>query len=166
MYKHEKKELIYQFVEFIQALKKLVFQLKKHPDKYKDLQELVSIVDSNVQKYYLNLDLCSECGHPIPSLPSRTRLSELEGNFAKYLKTYETLTGDVFDLDSLGDDQIEESQESLNSNFQLLNLEQMEKDAEEQKKANQVPLAAAPRLQQLAERDRKPVIKAQLVKVS
>lgn len=167
MNKQEKKELTLQFVEFIQAVKKLIFLIKKRPGQYEDLQDLASIVGSTMEKYYLNLDLCDACGHPIPTLPSRTRFLELEEKFLKYVKTFESLTGE--EIDSLwdGPEAFDETEgESPDPNFQLLNLDQMKQEAEEHKRTLQKPLTAAPRLQKIAEKDKKPVIEAQLISVS
>jgi hypothetical protein len=162
----EKKEAVFQFVEFIQAVKSLLFLIKKKPDKYKDLKDLATVVSGTLEKYYLNLDLCESCGHPIPTLPSRTRYEELETKFLKYIKTYETLTGEAFDLSLLEED--EQEQEPLfddgpNPNFQFLDIEALREDTTTDKVKR--PLVAAPRLQQIAEKDKKPVIEAQLISI-
>lgn len=181
MNKKEKHALFCQFAEFLMNLKELLGYLKKSDNP--QIQKLLPPIERTFKEYYLNFDLCSDCGHPIPPLPSNSRMADLESLFEKYLIRYENKTGEpapVEENEAVELSQVVEglppvlrnlkvesgsaskSVEELLADFLGTSPESQPKEDEEPK---QKKLTVSSRLAELAEKDRKPVYHGKLVSI-
>jgi hypothetical protein len=181
----EKTALFCQFAEFLMNIKELLGFLKK--SEQKRVQELLPEIERTFKEYYLNFNCCEKCGHPIPSLPSNSRLPELEELLQKYATRYENRTGEsapipTEDVIPVVSRELEEqlppvlrrglkidkdvkpgmTVDDLLADF--LGKPKTEQPAEEEQPARK-KLTVSSRLAELADKDRKPVYHGKLVSI-
>ena len=97
----EQKLVFSQFVKLIIDSRNLInFLNREFTSDYKDnILSLVNSINNTLNKYYMNFDICDQCGHPQPMLPNKAEADDLEELVNNYISLYELKTGD--DLDNL-----------------------------------------------------------------
>ena len=97
----EQKLLFSQFVKLVIDSRNLINLLNRDfTSEYKEnILSLASNISNIINKYYMNFDLCDQCGHPQPTLPNKAEADDLEDFINNYISLYELKTGD--DLDDL-----------------------------------------------------------------
>jgi hypothetical protein len=182
MNKKEKHALLCQFAEFLMNLKELLGHLKKSDNP--KIQELLPLIEHTFKEYYLNFDVCPECGHPIPPLPKNSRMPELEELFQKYATRYENKTGEPAPIEEPVSAISTELKEGLPPALKSLKIDnsstgktvddlladflgrpKQEASVEEFEPPRKKKLTVSSRLAELAEKDRKPVYHGKLVSI-
>lgn len=92
----DKKLAFAQFIKFILDSRNLINMinqnlLEKYPDRVNKLTSDIKVI---LDKYYHNFNICEDCGHPIPILPSKTDVNALFEICDDYVELYELKTGD------------------------------------------------------------------------
>lgn len=141
---HDCDDIFNQFVYFIVKCRELIRCIQSKPEDRTVINSLVEELNDLISKYYMNLSVCSSCGHPIPSLPSVTLKDKISHVMADFIDTYELKTGEEFpDLF-----------------LKPSNFEYVEAPTKESSK-----LALPPRLVAVGEDNKIQVIKAKLLRV-
>ena len=110
MNQSEKVLVFSQFVKLIIDSRNVINLLSqgfesKHKKKILDL--LISI-DKILTEYYMNFDICDNCGHAVPTIPSNADHQTLNDYLSSYIDLYELKTGESFDESIFGDYETED----------------------------------------------------------
>lgn len=92
---HECDNVFNQFIYFIFKCRELI-RLIQVKTEDKAINAIVEDLNEVIKKYYMNIDVCSFCGHPIPSLPSVLLRDKISHVMADFIDTYELRTGEEF----------------------------------------------------------------------
>lgn len=117
----EKLLTLAQFSKFIINSKNLLYLLKRclfqisNPNRDK-IASLMDEIEATINKYHMNFDLCCQCGHPKPEVPSIAEKDSLEFILSQYIKSYEVKTGEIVDLD-LSSKKVETEELKVDSNI-------------------------------------------------
>lgn len=111
MNQSEKKLVFSQFIKLVIDSRNIINLLSqgfesKHKKKILDL--LISI-DKTLDQYYMNFDICDNCGHPAPTIPSNSEHQTLDDFFNSYIDLYELKTGEEFDESVFGNYELEDT---------------------------------------------------------
>ena len=101
----EKRLVLGRFVRLLTDCKNVINLLRRgvSPDRENKIDNLLIEIEGIVGEYYLNLDICSQCGHPIPTVPSQAMEEYLTDILDSYIDLYELKTGEEFDDSVFGD---------------------------------------------------------------
>jgi hypothetical protein len=99
MTNNEKKLIFSQFIKLIIDSKNLVNLLSQGftSDHKQKILNLLSSINLTLNEYYMNFDVCDECGHPVPIIPSSNQRDELLAFYDHYIELFELKTGETFD---------------------------------------------------------------------
>lgn len=89
-------DIFSQHVYLISKCRDLIRLIRSDFRDKKEIEDLADELHEIVSKYYMNLELCSSCGHPIPSLPSVLLKDKISHVMANYIDLYEFQTGEPF----------------------------------------------------------------------
>lgn len=140
---HDCDDIFSQYVYFISKCRDLIRLIRSDFEDKTAIDVVVDELSEILSKYYMNFDLCSSCGHPIPSLPSVMLKDKISHVMANYIDLYEFQSGEKFPELFL----------------QPSNFNYVEPVKESSK------LALSPRLVSLGEEKKIKVIKAKLLRV-
>jgi hypothetical protein len=99
MTNNEKKLIFSQFVKLIIDSKNLINLLSQGftSDHKQKILNLLFSINLTLNEYYMNFDICDECGHPVPIIPSSNQRDELLAFYDHYIELFELKTGETFD---------------------------------------------------------------------
>ena len=96
----DKKDLFYQFTYLVLKTRELVNIFKSSGYQLSEespIAHLLKEIEYFSDKYYMNFDMCDECGCPVPSVPNLKDKARMMTTINKYLSLYELKTGEDVD---------------------------------------------------------------------
>jgi hypothetical protein len=148
----DKKDLFYQLTYLVLKTRELVNMLKSSGVSLSEespLSLLLKEIDYFSDKYYMNFDMCDECGCPVPSVPNLKDKARMMATINKYLNLYELKTGE--DVEDYLIKKVEVKQEII--------------EVEEPELPQAPKLKLSPKLAEFGNKNKAQIIRGQLLDV-